>query len=175
MLFLLNPPKQETTPQTIYSRLISIDWIGICLSIPAVVCFLAALQIGSAWEGWSSWKPCVLFAVSAVLLAAFLFSQWRLRDKAMLPFRLVRQRVVICSMACSALIDGFYYVLIYNVSLSLATVVEWLDGLLIVLAVASLVPSSPRAQSRTICASHSSFHNTRNCFNIRVRGDSWQG
>lgn len=75
-------------------RILQLDLLGAALIIPTVVMLLLALQWGGSTYAWNNSKIIGLFCGFGGLLIIFLYSQWKLGDKATLPFRLFRDRNV---------------------------------------------------------------------------------
>lgn len=84
-----NPDKLSTM-----QRILQLDLLGAALIIPTVVMLLLALQWGGSTYAWNNSKIIGLFCGFGGLLIIFLYSQWKLGDKATLPFRLFRDRNV---------------------------------------------------------------------------------
>ncbi|EXJ71097.1 uncharacterized protein A1O5_06090 [Cladophialophora psammophila CBS 110553] len=76
------------------------DLIGFVLFVPSALMFLLALQFGSAdTDAWSSAKVIGVFVGAGVLALTFFAWEHRQGDKAILPGRLLRQRIVWASCA----------------------------------------------------------------------------
>ncbi|KAI1274063.1 putative MFS multidrug transporter [Xylaria sp. FL0933] len=97
-LFFTHIPDETLKPPFSFALLLSIvpnlDLIGCALFAPATVMFLLALQWGSADYGWSSPTVIGLFAGSGVTAILFGFWEWRVGEDALIPFHLVRRRIV---------------------------------------------------------------------------------
>ena len=94
------------------------DLIGTFVFIPAIVCLLIALQWGGTRYGWKNAIIIILFALFAVLSASFAYIQYRAKDAATLPPRILKQRTVIAGAWFSACCNGIlavteYYIAIY--------------------------------------------------------------
>ena len=123
-LFLaLTPvPDQTVKPPVTFARIRSVlprfDLAGFALFAPASIMFLLALQFGSQDYGWGSSEVIGLFCGAAATFALFLFWEYRMGDDAMIPFGIVRQRIVWVSClqsGClmSAMIVGTNFMPIY--------------------------------------------------------------
>ncbi|KAI1411837.1 putative MFS multidrug transporter [Hypoxylon sp. FL1857] len=97
-LAFMHVPDQTAKPQVTFARLRQIipdlDIIGFAIFAPAAIMFLLALQFGSSEYPWNSSTVIGLFVGAAVAFIIFLFWERREGDKAMIPFSMVRQRVV---------------------------------------------------------------------------------
>ena len=72
----------------------NLDAPGTALAVPAVVCLLLALQWGGNDYAWSNWRCILLLALFGVLVVAWVYVQYRRGDRATVPLRLLRQRVI---------------------------------------------------------------------------------
>ncbi|ETS82216.1 hypothetical protein PFICI_07218 [Pestalotiopsis fici W106-1] len=72
----------------------NLDLTGCALFAPATVMFLLALQWGSDEYGWTSPIVIGLFVGSGVTAILFSFWEWRVGENALIPFHLVKKRIV---------------------------------------------------------------------------------
>ena len=91
---------------------------GFLLFAPAVVQLLLAVEWGGVDYAWDSATIIGLFCGAAGTFALFAYWEWRVKDKAMLPISMMRQRVVYCSCLCifflfANLLTTTYYLPIY--------------------------------------------------------------
>jgi len=95
----------EKTPETFWRKVRRLDWLGLAVLLPSVICLLLAMQWGGTQFPWSSARIIVLLNLSALLIAVFLFIQWKKKEEAMLPLRILRQRSVAAGAAyCFAVV-----------------------------------------------------------------------
>ncbi|KAI0533762.1 putative MFS multidrug transporter [Xylaria digitata] len=97
-LFVTHIPDETLKPPFSLALLRSIvphlDLTGCALFAPATVMFLLALQWGSSDYGWSSPTVIGLFAGSGATAILFCIWEWRLGDDALIPFGLIKRRIV---------------------------------------------------------------------------------
>ena len=97
-LFFTHIPDETLKPPFSLALLRSIlphlDLLGCALFAPATAMFLLALQWGSDEYGWSSPVVIGLFAGAGVAVILFALWEWRVGDKALIPFDLVKRRIV---------------------------------------------------------------------------------
>ncbi|KAI1130601.1 putative MFS multidrug transporter [Nemania abortiva] len=97
-LFFTHIPDETLKPPFSFALLRSIvpnlDLTGCALFAPATVMFLLALQWGSADYGWSSPTVIGLFAGSGVTAVLFCLWEWHMGGDALIPFHLVKRRIV---------------------------------------------------------------------------------
>lgn len=110
-LFLRAPSLQNTT--SLKRQIIRLDPLGTALFLPAVICFLLALQWGGALYSWNNGRIIALFVLAGVLMIAFTIVQvWRQED-ATLPPRIIKTRsvalgAVMMSFSAGAMISMLY-------------------------------------------------------------------
>lgn len=83
-----------------------LDLTGTLVFIPALTCLLIALQWGGTKYGWGNARIIALLVVSVVLLATFVYMQYRSGDKATVPPRIAKQRSIITGAIFCACCDG---------------------------------------------------------------------
>jgi hypothetical protein len=72
------------------------------LFVPTILMFLLALEWGSTEHGWSSPTVIGLFTGSGAALILFSSWEWHMREKSLLPFYLVKRRIVWASTVQNA-------------------------------------------------------------------------
>lgn len=100
------------------STLKKLDIVGFALFAPAAIQFLLALEWGGSRYVWRSSTVIGLFCGAAGTFCAFLAWEYCRGDSAMIPFSMIRRRIVWCSCAVTFLFMGSlsitsYYMPIY--------------------------------------------------------------
>ncbi|CAI7654398.1 unnamed protein product [Penicillium viridicatum] len=114
MLFLFSDPRtRQEGDMTLSQKIRELDLVSNCLFIPSLTALFLALSWAGTKYPWSDGKVIALFVVFGVLLAAFVFNQYRRGDSAALPFRIIKSRSVIA---------GFIFTTCTN---SMTNVLEW--------------------------------------------------
>ena len=97
MVFVDIPNHIHKEPMTL-SRFRSIiprfDLPGFALFAPSCLMLLLGLQFGPGEFGWDSPVVIGLFCGAGVSFVSFLFWEYRMGDEAMIPFSMVRQKVM---------------------------------------------------------------------------------
>ncbi|KAI1371346.1 putative MFS multidrug transporter [Hypoxylon crocopeplum] len=97
-LAFMHVPDQTVKPQVSFRLLREVipelDLIGFTIFAPAAIMFLLALQFGSSEYPWNSSTVIGLFVGAGLAFPIFLYWEYREGDKAMIPFSMVRRRVV---------------------------------------------------------------------------------
>lgn len=120
VVFFFQPPKgalssgNASANKTWREILNEFDPIGTVVFMPAIVCLLLALQWGGTTYAWNSGRVIALFVVFAVLIAIFLFIQWRQQDNATVPPRVMKMRTVwsgsvFAAATGAAFFSGIYF------------------------------------------------------------------
>lgn len=119
VLFFFQPPKgaltsgAATANKTWREILNEFDPLGTLVFMPAIVCLLLALQWGGTTYAWNSGRIIALFVVFGVLIAAFIFIQWRQQDNATVPPRVIKMRTVWSGAAFAAATGAAFFSGIY--------------------------------------------------------------
>ncbi|OGE55012.1 hypothetical protein PENARI_c005G10345 [Penicillium arizonense] len=114
LFFLFSDPRtRQEDDLTLTQKIRELDLLSNCLFIPSLTTLFVALSWAGTKYPWSDRKVIALFVVFAVLLAAFVFNQYRRGDSAALPFRIIKNRSVIA---------GFIFTTCTN---SMTNVLEW--------------------------------------------------
>ncbi|KAJ5826940.1 hypothetical protein N7447_003703 [Penicillium robsamsonii] len=121
LLFLFKIP--EPTPklpprQVLKTAVKSLDLPGFMLISPAAVMFLLALQYGGTVHPWGSSVVIGLLVGAGVTFILFLFWEYRQGDGAMLPFAMIKKRIVWSAAGnlfflLGAILVAEYYLAIY--------------------------------------------------------------
>ena len=103
---------------TILETLEKLDVVGFTIFAPAAIQFLLALEWGGTRFVWGSATIIGLFCGAAGTFCVFLAWEYRRGDTAMIPFSMVRQRIVWCScmvvfLFMGSMIITSYYMPIY--------------------------------------------------------------
>jgi len=97
--------KNNTNKPTVLATLSKLDLTGFCIFAPFAVMFLMALQWGGTEYPWNSATIIGLFCGAGGTLVVFAAWEYRAGDGAMIPFSMIRNRVV----WSSCLVIGFFF------------------------------------------------------------------
>lgn len=105
ILLLIHIPDQITKEKFPHRRLLpKLDLFGFGIFLPSAIMFFLALQFGGNQFSWSSPTVISLFVAAGVTFALFLVWEWRAGDEGMLPFSIMRKKIV-----WSCCITRFFY------------------------------------------------------------------
>lgn len=101
VLLILLPRKFAVADrnQTVTEKLKSLDFLGLAMLMPSIICLLLAFQWAGSTMSWSDARIIVLFILSGMLCIVFFIVQRMWPHKAMLPARIVgRKTVLMCAL-----------------------------------------------------------------------------
>lgn len=107
---------------TILKTLEKLDIFGFALFAPAAIQFLLALEWGGSRYVWESATIIGLFCGAAGTFCVFLAWEYRRGDSAMIPFSMVRRRIVWCSCLVTFLFMGSMIITSYYMPIYFQTV-----------------------------------------------------
>lgn len=118
IFFLLRLPAVPRESVPLRDQIWRLDPLGVVLFAPSMVCFILALQWGGSKYSWTDSTIIGLLVAFAVLLAAFLFVEYKQPDRAMAPSRVVLNRSVGGSMLftffmAGGMMNAVYYIAIW--------------------------------------------------------------
>ncbi|KAH8682671.1 efflux pump protein [Xylariales sp. PMI_506] len=90
-----------------------LDLIGFGLFVPAAVMFLLALQFGGNEYPWNSATIIGLFYGAVVVTVIFIFWEYRMGDRAMIPGSILKHRIAVCSAFQGMFLAGTVFVASY--------------------------------------------------------------
>ncbi|KAI5865334.1 major facilitator superfamily domain-containing protein [Durotheca rogersii] len=104
---------EPAPPLTVLGLLKRIDALGTVMVVAATVCFLLALEWGGSAYPWSDWRVILCLCVFGVVGLAWLYYQYTMGEKAMVPFRILAQRSIAGSNFFSSTGFSSFYIFIY--------------------------------------------------------------
>lgn len=101
-----DPIPNPDTALPLKQKLKRINILDTLLVVPAITCFLMALQWGGAKYGWRDFRIILMFVLFGVLFSAFGYLQFRQGENATIPIRILKQRSILSGMWYSACCNG---------------------------------------------------------------------
>jgi hypothetical protein len=117
IIFVLHIPRESGKGRTFLSRVRELDLLGASILIPAVICLLLALQWGGSTYPWRNSRIIGLFVGFGCLIVIFMFTQFRLGDRATLPPRILSQRTVIAAVCFCTMFGASFFLLVFYLPL----------------------------------------------------------
>ena len=116
ILFLVRlAPMGDKQNLPMVQKLRNLDPLGIVLLLPGIVSIILALQFGGTSYTWSNSRTIACFVVGGVFIIAFMVEQWWMGEKALVPPRLMKMRVVFFASVFAFCLDSAFYTLVYYV------------------------------------------------------------
>ncbi|KAK3322841.1 major facilitator superfamily, partial [Apodospora peruviana] len=94
-------------------KLLQMDPVGTALALGAIIAYIIAMQYGGQTEPWSSSKVIGLLVGFVLIAAAFVSWEVYAGERAMMPPRLMKQRVVWFNATWAFLLIGAYFTSVY--------------------------------------------------------------
>lgn len=113
LLFFKTPSAAKPQSATLREKLIQMDPVGVIIVMGAVISYILALHYGGQMYAWNSSRVVGLLVGFVVLSATFAVWEWCQEDRAMVPFRLARNRVYLVSSIFGFFFSGAYFLIIY--------------------------------------------------------------
>ena len=112
-IFFKTPANSVPIHASLMEKLLQMDPLGTFTFMAAVVCYILALQWGGVTKAWNSRDVVGTLVSFIVLLMVFVFIQWYNGERAIIPFRLVKERTNYIGMMYIFTIGGAFFVLLY--------------------------------------------------------------
>ncbi|EEA22325.1 hypothetical protein TMatcc_008236 [Talaromyces marneffei ATCC 18224] len=112
VLFLHLKPIEKS----IWSRLASLDWIGLALFAIGITIFALPLSWGGALYPWSSWRTIVPLVIGIAILAVFAVYEAR-PAQPVFPYRIFRSRTAVVTLLGSFIHGMVLYTLLFYMPL----------------------------------------------------------
>ena len=113
LLFFKTPGSAKPKSATLREKLLQMDPVGVILVMGAVISYILALHYGGLTYAWNSSQVVGLLVGFVVLTAAFAAWEWCQENRAMVPFRLARDRVYLVCSVFAFFFSGAYFLIIY--------------------------------------------------------------
>ena len=113
LLFFKTPSSAKPKSATLREKLLQMDPVGVLLVMGAVISYILALHYGGQTYAWNSSQVVGLLVGFVVLTAAFAAWEWCQESRAMVPFRLAKDRVYLVCSVFAFFFSGAYFLIIY--------------------------------------------------------------
>jgi hypothetical protein len=108
-----DPRIQSEVKQTFWQSMQQLDPFGALTFTPAIIMCLLALEWGGTTYNWNSATILGLLCGSCATFCIFVFSQYRNREHAMIPLKMLSRRIVYYSFLTVVFQRGGLFLLIY--------------------------------------------------------------
>lgn len=113
IFFLLNVPDRETTRLPTRKKLSQLDFVGLSMLLPGVICLLLALQWGGLTYAWRNGRIIALLTLGGVLLIGFIAVQIFMPDTATIPPRIFAQRSIMAGFWATFCTGSSMMIMVY--------------------------------------------------------------
>lgn len=114
IIFFFTTPSAATTAEaTLREKLMQMDPVGVMLIMAAVISYVLALQYGGQTNSWNSSKPIGLLVGFGLIVIVFALWEWYQKDRAMIPFRHLKNKVYVVASLFAFFFAGAYFIIIY--------------------------------------------------------------
>ncbi|GKT44705.1 efflux pump roqT [Colletotrichum spaethianum] len=117
LFWVKSPPPTDEQRRPWLQKIQGLDYLGMVLLLPGITSLLLALQFGGALFSWSDKRTIVCFVLAGVLVVGFVIEQWWMGEKALVPPRLAKMRIVIFGAFFGFCLDSAFFTLVYYVPL----------------------------------------------------------
>ncbi|EIN09916.1 transporter [Punctularia strigosozonata HHB-11173 SS5] len=137
------------------SKWLRLDWAGTILDIGMTTALLLPLQWGGATKPWTDPSVYALFPVFAVLCAAFIYCEYRMGPRAIIPLKMFKRRGMLgCALVAffvymGMLVATYYLPLWYQATRGHSATTSGLDILPFMLSVVGFAAISGVVISKT--------------------------
>lgn len=109
--------ESEDSKESWQDKLKSLDYLGMGLLLPMIICLILSLEYGNRGE-WGAGRTIGCFVASGILMVLFVLEQWWMGEKALVPPRIFKKRVVVFAALYGFCIESAFLTLVYYVSSS---------------------------------------------------------
>lgn len=115
IIFLMFKTPKTAVPveAPLREKILQMDPLGTGIIIPAVVCYILALQWGGQSATWHSGKVVATLVVFGVLIIAFCINEYFQGEHAIVVPRLLKNRIISVGMVYVFFLSGSFFLLLY--------------------------------------------------------------
>ncbi|POR36837.1 Uncharacterized protein TPAR_02955 [Tolypocladium paradoxum] len=111
------PVRTDYAERPWIQKLFEFDYLGMILLLPGITCLILALEFGGARYGWSDGRTIGCIVAAGLLLAAFAWEQWWIGERALVPPRIIRMRIVLFASLYTYCLESTFLTLVYYIPL----------------------------------------------------------
>ncbi|KAF2112525.1 major facilitator superfamily domain-containing protein [Lophiotrema nucula] len=112
LILFTTPPQAAPVKATWREKFLQMDPVGVTLSMGAIISFILAMEKGQTMS-WGSSVVVGLIVGWILITIAFAGWEWYIGERAMVPWRLLKQRSVWAGSVFQFLFAGSFFVLLY--------------------------------------------------------------
>jgi hypothetical protein len=112
-IFFKIPLSSVPVKAPLREKILQMDPLGTLTLMAAVVYYILALQWGGITKAWNSLDVVGTLVGCVALIILFIFLQWYNGERAIIPFRLVKERTNYVGMIYIFTVGGAFFILLY--------------------------------------------------------------
>jgi predicted MFS family arabinose efflux permease len=112
-IFFRTPASWQPKEASLLAKLWHLDPVGVVLIMAFSTSFTLALQYAGNGDSWGSGKVAGLLVAFVVIAVIFTAWEWYQGERAMIPFRVARQRDVAVGCATTFFLSGGFFIVEY--------------------------------------------------------------
>ena len=112
ILFTLKVPESargKDLEVSLKEKILQMDLLGVVTIMGGILCYLLAVEWGGVTKAWDDGSVIGTLVASAVLLVLFGILEWRLGERALLPGRLIKQRIILIPSIFVIFLSGAFF------------------------------------------------------------------
>lgn len=113
LFFFTTPPQAKPTRAPWQEKILQMDLPGTFTILAAVICYLLALQWGGVTKSWNDSTVIGTLVGFGLLVILFVVIEWYSGERALIPFRLLKNRNVAVACAYVLFVVGPMFIMIY--------------------------------------------------------------
>lgn len=117
-----NDSTEKQPSSSLRDRVQQMDFPGMTLLLPGVICLLLALQWGGTEHPWSNGRVVALLVIGPILLLGFAFIQFFTKDQThvTVPMRVMQNRNIWGSALYGSCVVAAFFTMMYYVCISIS-------------------------------------------------------
>ncbi|KAH6684655.1 MFS gliotoxin efflux transporter glia [Halenospora varia] len=117
LIFFRTPRAATPMKAELKEKFLQMDFLGTLTIMAAGICYVLAMQWGGVTKAWNS--PAVVGTLIGfgLIVSAFVVLEWRLCERAMILFRLLRVQTIATGSVFAFFLFGAFFTLMYYVPL----------------------------------------------------------
>ncbi|KAK2616555.1 hypothetical protein QQS21_000598 [Conoideocrella luteorostrata] len=97
-------------------KALELDFLGMILLLPSITCLVLGLEYGNHGQ-WAEGRTVGCFAAAGALMLLFIVEQWWMGEKALVPPRIFKKRIVLFASLYGFCIESAFLTLVYYIPL----------------------------------------------------------
>lgn len=117
LIFFRTPRAATPMKAELKEKFLQMDFLGTLTIMAAGICYVLAMQWGGVTKAWNSPAVVGTLVGFGLIVSAFVVLEWRLCERAMILFRLLRVQTIATGSVFAFFLFGAFFTLMYYVPL----------------------------------------------------------